>query len=111
MLAVIIRAPVEALDIEREPAVALGADGQYLKPGLDHLGPDAVAAQRGDLVCAHDPHPVRFAHPPLPLAGEGTAAATLQPLARLREREGPAAKPWEGEGTTPLRRVAAPGAA
>ena len=38
-------------------------------------------------------------HPnPLPQAGEGVRPSKNKPLARLREREGPAAKRWEGEG-------------
>ncbi len=61
VLAVVVRAPVEALDSEREPAVAFGAGGEHLEPGLDHLRADAVPAQRRDFVCAHaypvDRHP------------------------------------------------------
>ena len=42
------------------------------------------------------PSPSRFAGPSLsPGRGQATAASKV-PL--LREREGPAAKPWEGEG-------------
>jgi len=37
---------------------------------------------------------------PLPQAGEGFL---LLPLSRKREREGPKAKPWEGEGQLLIR--------
>jgi hypothetical protein len=53
VLAVIIRPPVEMLDIEREPAVTLGADLQNLQTGIDHFGPDAVPTHRRDFVAAH----------------------------------------------------------
>ena len=72
MLAVVVGPPIEAHDIEREPAVALGADLEHFQPGLDHLRPDAIAAQRRDLVCAH----------PSTL----TRLALLATLSRKRER-------------------------
>ena len=56
-LSVVVGAPVEVLDRKREAAVAAGADVKRLKPGRDHLGPDSVAADRRDLVYAHDGRP------------------------------------------------------
>ena len=53
MLLVVVRPPVEVLEVERELAIALGADLQGLDAGLDHLGPDAVAAHGGNLVSTH----------------------------------------------------------
>ena len=53
---VALRAPVEPLDLEREPAIARGASRQHLEPGLDHLGPDAIARDGRDPICAHAAH-------------------------------------------------------
>jgi len=50
---VIVRTPVEVLEVQGEPAIALGADLQHLDAGLDHLGPDAITAHGSNLVHTH----------------------------------------------------------
>src|SRR5215467_7062753 len=53
IFAVIVRTPVEVLEVQGEPAIALGADLQDLDAGLDHLGPDAITAHGSNLVLTH----------------------------------------------------------
>jgi hypothetical protein len=53
MRPVIVRTPVEVLEVQGEPAIALGADLQNLNAGLNHLGPDAITAHGGNLVRTH----------------------------------------------------------
>ena len=50
---VVVRSPVEVLDVELEAAVALGANFQGLQPRRDHLRPDAVAAHGRNPMCSH----------------------------------------------------------
>jgi len=58
---------------------------------------------------AADPHPPSASRPvpPLPQAGEGLEALVENPLSRKREREGPIAQRWEGEGRS-AKPLAAP---
>src|SRR6516162_7633478 len=53
MYPVIVRTPVEVLEVQGEPAIALGADLQDLDAGLDHLGRDAITAHGSNLVLTH----------------------------------------------------------
>src|SRR5215471_20530725 len=53
MCPVIVRTPVEVLEVQDEPAIALSADLQDLDAGLDHLRPDAVTAHGGNFVRTH----------------------------------------------------------
>ena len=53
VLLVIVRAPVEVGHVELEAAVARGAGLEHLEAGRDHLRPDTVAGNGGDLVGAH----------------------------------------------------------
>ena len=53
MRPVIVRTPVEVLEVQGKPAIALSADLQNPEAGLNHLGPDAVTAYGGNLVRTH----------------------------------------------------------
>src|SRR5215469_10026108 len=53
MLPVIVRTPIDVLEVQSEPAIALGADLQNLNAGLNHLGSDAITAHGGNLVGTH----------------------------------------------------------
>src|SRR5262245_23092391 len=53
MCPVIVRTPVEVLEVQGEPAIVLGADPQDLDAGLDHLRPDAITAHGGNFVRTH----------------------------------------------------------
>ena len=48
VLFVILAAPVEMVDLEREPAVTFGDCGQHLDAGGDDFRADAVAWDRRD---------------------------------------------------------------
>jgi len=60
MCPVIVRTPAEVLEVQGEPAIALGADLQDLDAGLDHLGPDAITAHGGNFVRTHVAVPARL---------------------------------------------------
>ena len=53
MRPVIVRTPVEILEVHAEPAIAFSADLQNPDTGVDHLGPDAITPHGGNLVRTH----------------------------------------------------------
>ena len=57
VLAVVVGAPVEVVDLEREVAVARRQRVEHLEAGGDDLGADAVGRDGGDRVFAHGGFP------------------------------------------------------
>src|ERR1051326_4566311 len=58
VLLVVLAAPVEAIDLEAEAAVALGQRLEHLDAGRDHFGADAVARNGGEPVDFHAVFPL-----------------------------------------------------